>query len=92
MVAPYGYQITKTFLATFDIFFQVEGASYIPKDSTLGFRCNGNSYEYKDHNTYYFYTEKDNPYDPQCLVITFANTEDQVVNKFERFIKLKAFL
>lgn len=92
MIFPYGYEVTKTFLQTFDIFFQVEGAGYIPKDSCMGFRHNGYSYEYKNPNTLYFYTEKDNPYGPNCLVITFADTEDQIVNKFERFIRLKAFL
>jgi len=92
MFAPYGYEITKKFLEIFKIFFQVEGTGYIPKNSAIGLRYGGKEYSYAHEHTYYFQTEKNNPYGPRCAVITFHDTEEQIINKFERFIKMKAFL
>lgn len=92
MFAPYGYEITKQFLEIFEIFFRTEPTGYIPHNSSIGMRYGGKQYSYQDPDTYYFQTEKDNPYGPKCAVITFKQTETQIINKFERFIKMKVFL
>jgi len=92
MLAPFSYDDISKFLRIFEIFYQVEPYGYIPTNSHMGFRHNGKSYEYRDEDTFHFYTPKASPYGPYCIIITFKNNEDQVVNKFERFIKMKAFL
>lgn len=92
MFNPYGYDDITKFLTSFRIFFQVEPTGYIPKDSKMGFRYGGKDYNYQDPNTFYVCDIKDNPYSAKCAIIVFKNSETEIINKFERFTKLKAFL
>lgn len=93
MLAPYGFEIARKFFDSFNIYHFVDKFANVQKGSCIRLRVDGREYGFDDPNTYAFQIEKDNPYHgPKCYVVTFCNTEDELINKFERFIKMKAFL
>lgn len=93
MLAPYGYDVAKKFFNAFDIYYFIDQHNNVQKGSCIRLRSDGVDYVFDDINTFSFQIEKENPYhSPTCYIVTFRNTEDELINKFERFIKMKAFL
>jgi hypothetical protein len=93
MLAPYGYEVAMKFFNSFDIGYFIDQHHHVKKGSCIRLRVDGKEYAFDDPNTFSFQIEKENPYhSPTCYIVTFRNTEDELINKFSRFIKMKAFL
>lgn len=94
MFAPYGFDIARTFFDAFEIYHFVDQYARVKKGSCIRIRgANNRDYGFDDENTICFQIEKENPYHgPDCYIVTFRNTEEELINKFARFIKMKVFL
>ena len=93
MLAPYGYEVMMRFFHAFDIGYFIDQYNHVKKGSFIRLRVDGKEFAFDDTNTFSFQIEKENPYhSPTCYIVVFKNTEDELINKFERFIKMKAFL
>jgi hypothetical protein len=92
MLSPYGWDDVMTFLHAYDIYYFIDAHGHMSPTSVSGIRANGRDYRFDKPNTLFFIVEKDNPYGPFSKLIVFEHTEEQLINKFERFIKMKAFL
>ncbi len=93
MLEPYGFEIAKQFFESFDIYYFIDKHNNVQKGSAIRLRIDNREFAFSDEKTFAFQIEKDNPHhSPTCYIVTFKNTEDELINKFGRFIKLKAFL
>lgn len=93
MLAPYGFEIARKFFDSFNIYHFIDQFNHVQKGSCIRLRSDGKDYSFDDPNTFSFQIEKENPYhSSNCYIVTFRNTEDELINKFERFIKMKAFI
>ena len=93
MLAPYGYEVACKFFDAFNIFYFVDHFTHVKKGSCIRFRNERGDFGFDDPNTFSFQIEKSNPYHQvNCRVVTFKNSEDELINKFDRFMRMKIFL
>jgi len=93
MLAPYGYEVAMKFFHAFDIGYFIDQYNHVKKGSCIRLRVDDKEYSFEADDTFSFQIEKENPYhSSSCYIVTFKNTEDELINKFDRFMKMKAFL
>lgn len=96
MFVPYEYEIVRLFFNCSDIFLFIDTnfphaiAPHLRRDTI---HTDGEEYRFKDSKTFYFHLPEDKLYGGQSYaLVVFKHSEEEIINRFHKFMNLKAFL
>jgi hypothetical protein len=92
MFSPYEYEIIWDFCYCNNIYLFIDTNFPHSRNSTITL-SEEDCYDFKDSRTFYFHLPEEKLYGGGGYgLFVFKHSEDEIINKFYRFMKLKAFL
>lgn len=90
--APFDIETIQLFCDCLDIYLFIDVNFPYSRNINI-LTGDGKIYYFKDSQTFYFHLPEERLYGGSgCALFMFNHSEDEILNKFNRFIKMKAFL
>ena len=91
LFAPYDHDMVCLFCYCSNIYLFID--TNFPHSKNISVSLRGEQYLFNDSKTFYFHLPEEKLFGgAQYALVVFKHSEDEIINKFHRFMSLKAFL
>jgi len=92
LFVPYDYEIIQLFCECSGIYLFVDYLLH-GKNISVSLKDGEGYYRFDDPKTFYFHLSEEKLYGgPDYALVVFKHSEEEIINKFDRFMKMRAFL